>query len=94
VPKRAIVTLLSAVLWGAFLYLGISLCNDVAQQKAPGYPNSGQWAYYVYFPAAMVALSACLTVFVNRTPKPVFYGLWSMQLVLMLAFLFGYTGGV
>jgi hypothetical protein len=30
----------------------------------PGCPNTGQWAYYVYFPGALIALSACLTLFV------------------------------
>lgn len=91
---RGIISILSAVAWSVFLYIGVDLCNGVAERKVPGYPSTGKLEYYVYFPAAMLTLSVCLTIFVNRTPKPAFFFICLSQLLLMFPFLVRYGGGV
>ena len=92
--KRRIAATVSALIWGALLYLGISLTSNVVRQHVPGYPNAGQVHYYEWFPAFMLLLCILLAVVAKRTPKALFTALWFIQLLLLVLFLFGYTGGM
>jgi hypothetical protein len=92
--KRRIAACLTALLWAFFTYLGYHLTQGVAQRHVPGYPNAGQWHYYVHFPLAMFLLSVGLMLLAKRLLLPLFIGLWVLQLIVFIPFFLGYTGGV
>ena len=92
--KRRIAASLSALLWAFFTYLGYHLTLGVAQRHVPGYPNAGQWHYYVHFPLAMLLLNVGLLLFAKKLPLALFLGLWVLQLLGFVPFFLGYTGGV
>jgi hypothetical protein len=92
--KRQIATSLTALLWGFLTYLGYVLIAGVAERHVPGYPSSGQWRYYVYFPLIMLAISVASLLTAKRLPRGVFITIWLLQLFVVLPFLFVYTGGI
>jgi hypothetical protein len=92
--KRRIVAALAILLWAFFTYIGYNGILGVIRQHALGYPNAGQWHYYVYFPLAMLLLSVGLLLFARKMHIGLFIALWALQLVLFVPFFFGYTGGV
>jgi len=92
--KRRIASALTTVLWAFFTYVGYDLVTGVAQRHVPGYPNAGQWHYYVHFPLIMLLMSAGLLLLAIRLPRALFATLWGLQIVLVLPFLFAYTGGM
>jgi hypothetical protein len=64
--KRRIAAALSTLLWAFFTYIGYDGILGVIRQHAPGYPNAGQWHYYVHFPSAMLFLSVGLLLFARK----------------------------
>jgi len=92
--KRRIAASLTILLWTLFAYIGYHGILGVAGQHAPGYPNAGQWHYYVHFPLIMLFYSVGLLFLAKRLPSNVFIGLWVVQIVVFIPFLLGYTGGV
>jgi hypothetical protein len=77
-----------------FTYLGYDGILGVIRQHAPGYPNAGQWRYYVHFPLAMLFLNVGLLLFARKMHIGLFISLWVLQLVLFVPFFLGYTGGM
>ena len=92
--KRRIAAALTILLWAFFTYVGYDGILGVIRQHAPGYPNAGQWHYYVHFPLAMLFLSVGLLLLARKMHLGLFIALWVLQLVLFVPFFFGYTGGV
>lgn len=92
--KRKVIASLTAVLWAFFTYIGYSLVDGVAQRHVPGYPNAGQWHYYVHFPLVMLLVSAGLLLFARRLPVALFVTVWALQIVLFVPFVLGYAGGM
>ena len=92
--KRRIAASLSSLLWGLFVYLGYDGMQGIIRQRAPGYPNAGQWHYYVHFPMIMLLISVTLLLLAKRLPMAVFLTVWILQVVVFLPFLVGYGGGV
>ncbi|MBS0416304.1 MAG: hypothetical protein JSR66_01235 [Proteobacteria bacterium] len=43
-----------------FTYVGYDLITGVTERHVPGYPNAGQWHYYVHFPLIMLFVSTGL----------------------------------
>ena len=52
--KRRMAASLTILLGTFFAYIGHDGILGVAGQHAPGYPNAGQWRYYVHFPLVML----------------------------------------
>ena len=92
--KRRIAAFLSTLLWTLFTYTGYDLVSGLAQRHVPGYPNAGQWRYYVYFPLAMLLANIVLFMLAKRMPISVFVALWIVQVVVFIPFLFAYGGGM
>lgn len=74
--------------------MGFDLISGVVQQHAPGYPNAGQWHYYVYFPLIMLILSVGSLLLARRLPGALFLTIWLLQLFIVLPFLFAYGSGM
>jgi len=92
--KRRVAASLTTVLWAFFTYVGYDLVTGVAQRHVPGYPNAGQWHYYVHFPLAMLLISAGLLLLGKKTPLTLFVTLWVVQIVLFIPFALAYSGGI
>ena len=92
--KRRIAASLSLLLWVILTYIGYGLVSGVAQRHVTGYPNAGQWRYYVYFPIVMLLVSAGLLLLAKKLPVGIFLAVWILQLLSFLPFFLGYTGGV
>lgn len=92
--KRRIAASVTSLLWGFFTYTGYTLTARVAQRHVPGYPSAGQWHYYVYFPLIMLVVSIGLLLLARRVPVTLFVTIWSLQVLVIVPFLFGYGGGV
>jgi len=92
--KRRIAASLTTVLWAFFTYTGYDLVSGVAHRHVPGYPNAGQWHYYVHFPLIMLFVSVGLLLFVRKLPVALFVTLWILQIVVFIPFFLAYTGGV
>ena len=90
-----IATSLALLIWGFFAFVGLDAMSDAVAQRIPGFPNSAQRNYYVYFPLAMTALSMALAAAAWRTNKSTPVGC-SALLVLGIWFIYllPYTGGV
>ena len=92
--KRRIAASLTVLSWGLLTYIGATLISGVAHRHVPGYPNAGQWHYYVYFPVIMAIASVCLLLLARRLSVTLFVTIWILQLLLFIPFLFWYWGGV
>jgi hypothetical protein len=92
--KRRIAASFTSLLWGLFTYIGYDLTSGVAKRHVPGYPNAGQWQYYVYFPLIMLIISIGLLLLARKMPVAVFVTIWLVQIFIFLPFVLGYTGGV
>lgn len=92
--KRSVAAALATALWGLFTFLGYRLTAEVTQRHIPGYPNAGQWHYYVYFPAIMLLISIGVLLLARKLPFALFLTAWFMQLLVFVPFFLGYTGGV
>jgi len=65
----------------------------VTRQHAPGYPNAGQWHYYVHFPLIMLFYSVGLLFLAKKLPTRAFVALWVLQIVVFIPFFLGYRAG-
>jgi hypothetical protein len=92
--KRRIAASFISLLWGFLTYMGYSVISGVVRQHAPGYPNAGQWHYYVYFPLIMLILSVGSLLLARLMPVALFVTMWLLQLFIVLPFLLAYGGGV
>jgi hypothetical protein len=92
--KRRIAALTTTLLWALFTYLGYDAMQGVARQHAPGYPNAGQWHYYVYFPIIMLFFGVALFLMARRLPSMLFRTLWGAQVVVFIVFFLGSGGGM
>jgi hypothetical protein len=92
--KRRIAAALTTVLWAFFTYVGYDLVTGVAERHVPGYPNAGQWHYYVHFPLIMLLVSTGLLLLATKQPLAVFVTLWVLQIVLFIPFCLVYSGGI
>jgi len=92
--KRRIAASFTSLLWGLFTYIGYDLTCGVVKRHVPGYPNTGQWQYYVYFPMIMLIISVGLLLLARKIPVALFVTLWLLQIFIFFPFLLGYTGGV
>jgi hypothetical protein len=87
--KRRIAAALTILLWAFFTYIGYDGINGVIRQHTSGYPNAGQWHYYIHFPLAMLFLSVVLLLFARKMHAGLFIALWVLQLVLFFPFFLG-----
>jgi hypothetical protein len=94
VTRRGAVSTVIGLVWGFLLYLGVRLYLGVARQGIAGYPNISQTELYLVFPTAMVLLSICLIVFLNRTPKSLFFAASLLQFASIFPFIVLCTGGI
>jgi hypothetical protein len=92
--KRRIAASITSLLWALLTYIGYKLTSGVVQQHVPGYPNAGQWRYYVYFPLIMFVISFASLLLAKKIPIALFVTIWLLQLLVVLPFLFAYEGGV
>ncbi len=92
--KRRIAASFTSLLWGFLTYMGYEVISGVVRQHAPGYPNAGQWRYYVYFPLIMLIVSVGSLLLAKRMPVALFVTIWVLQLFVVLPFLLAYGGGV
>jgi hypothetical protein len=92
--KRKIAASLTILLWAVFTYIGYDLTLGVARRHVPGFPNAGLWHYYVHFPLAILIISIALLLLARRLATAVFVAIWVLQLVALILFFLGYTGGV
>jgi hypothetical protein len=92
--KRQIAASLSSLLWGLFAYLGYYLVAGVTQQHVAGYPSAAQQHYYVHFPILMLLVSLGLLLLARKLPLVPFVAIWMLQIVVLIPFFLGYTGGV
>ena len=92
--KRRIAAPLTTVLWAYLTYVGYDLVSGVARRHVVGYPNAGQWHYYVYFPFIMLIINAALLLLARKLPLALFVTFWALQIVLFIPFLLGYGGGM
>jgi hypothetical protein len=92
--KRRVAASLTTALWALFPFVGYELTRSVMQQHVSGYPNAGQWHYYVHFPLAMMLVSVGLLALAKKIPLALFLTVWVLQVLLFIPFFLGYTGGV
>jgi len=88
--------LITAILWAFVLVMGLGGIDGVRSQHVPGYPSAGQMRYYVYFPAAVLALVIATWAFAShrRQFKPPVIALIALALLALPGYLFFYTGGM
>lgn len=91
---RRIAASITCLLWGFFTYAGYTLTTGVAQRQVSRHPAAGQWHYYVYFPLIMLIGSIGLLFLARRLSVTQFVTIWSIQVVVVIPFLFLYGGGV
>ena len=88
-----IVAGVAVILWGYFALMGFDAMADIAAQRAPGFPNSGQRTYYLYTPLAMAVVSLFLFVATWRLKRPIGC-LAGLLLAALPPYLLFYTGGM
>jgi hypothetical protein len=91
-----ILAFLVTTAWTVVLLMGFGSINAVRSQHAPGFPSAGQVHYYVYVPAAMLALVVALWSVAARYPPIRIPAVFSISLALLAlpGYLFFYTGGM
>lgn len=92
--KRRIAASVIVVLWGFCTYTGYTLTSGITQRHVPGYPNAGQWHYYVHFPLVMLIVGIGLLLLARRLPVTLFVTIWSLEVLAIVPFLLGYGGGL
>ena len=92
---NAVVTGINVLLWGGLAWMGWGLLRGVEDRHVAGYPNRGQFIYYLHFPIAMAACALALYAVARFTRFRV-PALLTQALVFLFLFLFmlAYTGGV
>ena len=94
IAKRMIFPLLSVLMWGALLWLGLVLREGVVEQHVAGYPNQAQTMTFVVFPAIMVALNLVLFAFAKKIPVTALVASTAIQVPICFATLMMAGGGV
>jgi len=91
-----ILGLVTAILWALVLLMGLGGMASVRSQHVPGFPSAGQMIYYVYLPAASLALVIAAWVFAAhwRQLKMPAVALIALALLTLPGYLFFYTGGM
>jgi hypothetical protein len=51
-----VLALTAGAFWALILMMGFAGIDGVRSQNVPGFPSDGQLRYYLYFPAAVLAL--------------------------------------
>ena len=77
-----------------YALLGADLLVDLSVRAVPGYPNAGQFHFYVFFPCAMVLLNAVLVCLARWLYLWTRICAFSLQLLAFVVFCFLYNGGV
>jgi len=92
---NALVAGADALVWFALAWIGWGLLRGVEHQHVAGYPNRGQFIYYLWFPLAMAACAVALYVIARNTRfrAPAILA-HALMFFVLLFFLFGYGGGV
>jgi hypothetical protein len=86
---------LNGLAWGGLSWLGWGVMQGVFAQHVAGYPNAGQIFSYVVIPLMMVSVALVPAAFLSQTRWSFWGNVWSaLALVLLLPYLFTYTGGV
>jgi hypothetical protein len=92
---NAVVAGLNALVWLGLAWIGWGLLKGVEGQHVAGYPNRGQFVYYLWFPLAMAACAFGLYMVAHstrfRAPAILTHAL---MFFVLLFFLLGYGGGV
>jgi hypothetical protein len=90
-----VITIVNVLVWSAWTWVGWNALANVAAEKLAAYPNHRQMEYYLYFPIAMVVLTAAGYA-LSRFSKAKSVALLVEILVLAMVFpfFFGYTGGM
>jgi len=97
-----VLMMLPLTLWSLMFVMGYSLYDGVKSQHVPGYPNAGQFHYYVLTPAITAGALILVMVACNwlgRRLSPT-AGTAAMlvavvaSMIFLGAFLLPYTGGV
>ncbi len=91
---------LNLIVWGGLTLLGLDGMQSVREQHIPGYPASGQIAYYVLAPALLTTAAIVIPLLGRSFKDPTgdirgmgkFFLL--MSLLLLLPYLLLYSGGV
>lgn len=92
--KRRVAASITTCIWGLFTYIGYELVVSLAERHVPGYPNAGQWHYYVHFPLIMLLVGMGLLLLAEKMPVPLFVTLWVLQSFVFVPFFLAYTGGI
>jgi len=92
----SILAFVTATLWALILFMGFGGVDSVQSQHVPGYPSAGQIHYYVYVPAALLALVIFSWASAARWRRLKIFALPTILLALLFlpGYLFFYTGGV
>jgi len=90
-----ILPVLNGVAWGGLSRLGWVVVEGVFAQHVAGYPNAGQISFYIVIPLVMVSVAMVPAVLLSQTRWAFWGNVWSaFTLVLLLPYLFFYTGGI
>lgn len=90
-----VIACINVLLWGAFIWIGSGLVDDATGRGIHGFPNNGQTMYYLYFPISMLILAISAYGFSRfRRMWYLGMGIEVLQLVALVPFFLGYTGGV
>jgi len=76
--------------------MGLSAIGGVRSQHVPGYPSAGQIHFYVYFPAAILALVIAARILASRRQwlQILATPLITLALFVLPVYLLFYTGGM
>ena len=91
-----ILGLVTTTLWALILLMGLGGTHGVRSQNVPGFPSPDQMRYYLYLPAALLALVVAAWAFAAhwRPFKGPAIVLITMVLLAVPGYLFFYTGGM
>jgi hypothetical protein len=95
VVVNAIAALVNGLVWLGLAWGGWGMLRGLEIRLIPGYPNRGQFIYYLYFPLAM-ATSALLLYAVARFSrfKALVLVAQSLLFLVLFPFMLAYTGGM
>ena len=90
-----VLTAINVLIWGGLAWIGWDLLQGVKSQQVAGYPNSGQFAYYLYTPLVvlLIAVAAYLLGRFARLRRTALT-LHILALVFLGPFLLAYGGGM
>jgi len=92
--RRRIISSLVAACWAFLTVVGLELVSNVARRGIAGYPNAGQWRFYVTFPLVMLLFSAGLVLLSKRLTTVLYAALVIVGILAIAPFLLFYGGGL